>query len=332
MTFKKQKGVTRMKNKIKNTIILTSLAIFFMHLINRFIFTISTIKDILKSDTGHSYEWRFGKIFYTKQGVGSPILLVHDLNTYGSAYEWDEIVHTLSRTHTVYTIDLLGCGRSDKPVMTYTNYLYVQLISDFVKNVIRHRTDVIGSGLSSSFIIMAGYNDDTLFDKIMMINPDSLSALNRIPTKRTKLLKFLIEIPVIGTAVYNIIVNQKNTENAFIENYLFNPFRLKTKYVNASYEAAHIGGANAKYLLSSLKGNYINASISRSIKEINNSIFIVGGEEEPNIQKSVREYEDANNSIESIILDNVKHFPQIESPEALLEHIHVFFYTRVDTL
>ena len=81
----------------------------------------------------HQYSSRFGDIFYTKKGHGTPLLLIHDLKCAASAAEWDSIIDSLAENHTVYALDLLGCGRSEKPKMTYTNYIYVQLINNFIK-------------------------------------------------------------------------------------------------------------------------------------------------------------------------------------------------------
>ena len=64
-------------------------------------------------------------------------LLIHDLTPSSSAYEWSKMIDELAESHTVYALDLLGCGRSDKPSITYANYLYVQLITDFAKQVIK---------------------------------------------------------------------------------------------------------------------------------------------------------------------------------------------------
>ena len=50
-----------------------------------------------------------------------------------------KVIDKLAENHAVYALDLLGCGRSEKPKITYTNYLYVQLISDFIKNVIHEK-------------------------------------------------------------------------------------------------------------------------------------------------------------------------------------------------
>ena len=50
-----------------------------IHIANRFIDATSQLKDMLEQPHSKTYDWRFGKIFYTKQGHGTPILLIHDI-------------------------------------------------------------------------------------------------------------------------------------------------------------------------------------------------------------------------------------------------------------
>ena len=45
-------------------------------------------------------------------------------------------------------------------------------------------------------------NDDTLIDRIIMINPQSLVSLAKVPSKQSKLLKNILYMPVIGTFIY----------------------------------------------------------------------------------------------------------------------------------
>ena len=67
------------------------------------------------------FNWKFGNISYKKYGSGKPILLIHELNCGASNMEWDRFYEELGQTNTVYMVDLLGCGLSDKPYITYTN-------------------------------------------------------------------------------------------------------------------------------------------------------------------------------------------------------------------
>lgn len=313
-----------MKHKIKNSIILTSTAMFFTHLMNKFLSATAVTKNLLKSHMGHRFSWRFGDVFYSKTGSGSPLLLIHDLDPSSSSYEWNELIQKLSKNHTVYAIDLLGCGRSDKPSMTYTNYLYVQLISDFIQQVIGSKTNVAVTGLSSSFLIMACYSNPSLFNKIIIINPESIASLNMIPTKKSKIAKFILELPIIGNTVYHILTSKKKLEYAFTEEYLFNPFHLQNKCVDVYYESAHLGQSNGKFLLSSKKGLFLNFNICKALREINNSMFIIYGDHVSNASLIADQYVRINPAIEVASIENTKHLPQLEASDQVLEYINLF--------
>lgn len=308
-------------NKLFQIAVLSSITAGTIYVINRTINLLANAKSALTDVNAAKYEWRFGNIFYTKQGEGKPVLLVHELSCGGSDLEWNKIVSEYSKTNTVYTIDLLGCGRSDKPAFTYTNFLYVQMITDFVKNVIGKRTDVVCTGSSSKFVIMACYNDDTLFDKIAIINPESI-VLNSSMATNKKLTKLLIEMPLIGTTVFNIC-NSKSSYRKLADREYFSK-RVSSKEVKHFYDASHYGTMTSKYLFASISANYTNVNISHAIKEINNSIVIIGGEDEKNISEIFMEYQEFNPAIETVMINNSKHFPQIEQPKEFLNAIKTY--------
>lgn len=313
----------KIKSKLKYIVLFSTVIAFSISIINKLIYISATLKNKLTSIKGNYYDWRFGKIFYTKQGSGSPLLLIHDLDVCSSSIEWKHVLNKLSKNHTVYTLDLLGCGLSDKPYLTYTNYLYVQLITDFIKNVIGHKTNVITSGSSSSFTLMACHNDLNLFNKIMTINPDDLFQLNYVPSKRSISLKILLDTPIIGTLIYNIIYSRNNVKESLISK-IYNYTDIISDYVDDYYESAHIQNCQGKYLFASIKGSYTNANIIHALKEINNSIYIVGGHYEKNINTIIDNYSYYNASIESTIIDDTKHYPHLESPKTFVEQVNVF--------
>lgn len=313
-----------MKKHIRNFLILTTLTTITMHIFNRVISFTSTLKNLLKSDQGQFYEWKYGRIFYTKFGKGSPILLVHDLNPASSSIEWKRITKQLSQNHTVYSIDLLGCGRSDKPNLTYTNYLYVQLLTDFIKNVIHEKTDIAATGSSCSFSIMSCNMDPEYYNKIILINPEELSELAKIPGKRKNAIKFLMDLPVIGTFIYNIKYSNSKIRSQFLETYFSKNIFVPDMFVNTYYESAHIGNSKGKYLQSSIQANYTNINIVHALKKINNSIYMIGGEENTSIQHIFQTYMDYNPSIETTLVKHSKYLPQLEMPEQLLNQVELF--------
>ena len=87
-----------------------------IHLINKAIYISATIDHLLKPETETYYDWKFGKIFYTKQGQGTPVLLIHDLNTSSSEYEWKNIVKTLSESRLFIHWISLGAGALKSPI------------------------------------------------------------------------------------------------------------------------------------------------------------------------------------------------------------------------
>ena len=98
----------------------------------------------------------------------------------------------------------------------HTNlYIYVQLINTFIKEVIGSRTDIITSGDASNISIMGCYSDSSLYNRILMINPISLKESAKYPKANHKTLKHLIELPIIGTMIYNMA----NAYNSILNNY-----------------------------------------------------------------------------------------------------------------
>ncbi len=313
-----------MKQRFKKIIFTSTIITLILFVINKIISNIAILNDLLRKGYGNYYEWRFGKIYYTKHGHGTPILLIHDLTVYSSSYEWKKTVKKLAETNMVYTIDLLGCGRSDKPVLTYTNFLYVQLLSDFIKNIIGEKTNIAATGLSGSFVLMLCNNEPSLINKIILINPESIAYINQPQTKRKKMLKLLLSVPVIGTTAYNIMINKKKLEHMFCNNLFYHKNNINQKDIDTCFEACQLSGPNGKYLLGSICGGYLSINITHALKSINNSIYIIGSSEISDNQSVIENYVSYNASIETTYIEKAGKLPHMESPDKITEYINIF--------
>lgn len=312
------------KSKIMTLLALSTGGAAATALFNKYIKITATSKNLMEESQSLCYKWRLGNIHYTKVGSGRPLLLVHDLNFSSSGYEWNLLIDKLKQNYTVYTIDLLGCGRSEKPNLTYTNYLYVQLICDFIKFEIGHRTNIIATGDSGALAIMACNNSPELFDQLMLINPDSLMSCSQIPGKNAKFYKLILDLPIVGTLLYHIASSRNMIEETFEQKYFYNPYSAKPLYIDHYFESAHLGDC-PKAVFSSMECMYTKCNIINALKRIDNSIFIVGGSEVPFVCDSIEEYKLYNSAIESSIISKTKHLPQLENPMKLLEIIYIYF-------
>lgn len=314
-----------MKKNLKHFFVLSGLAAGSIYGVNKIIETTSGIKKLLNENTGYFFEWKYGKIFYTKHGEGSPILLIHDLNPISSSIEWMKMIKKLEKNHTIYTIDLLGCGRSDKPNLTYTNYMYVQLVTDFVKKIIEEKTDVIATGSSCSFTLMAANMDDAIFNKLFFISPPSLESLQLNPNKKNILMKKLFELPIFGTFFYNVLMNENKIKLLFENEYYHNPSNISSTIVESYYEAAHAKSSNGRFLSASITSNYTNINIIPALKKIENPIFLIGSRETDKSIRIMDSYLKYDENIETAYLSHCKMLPQLEKPDKLYEIIHMFY-------
>ena len=281
----------------KKTLLFISTAIgtttLAFHVINKFIF--NTSDELSEEDSSNYYNWKFGNIYYQKTGSGSPLLLIHGLNHYSSSMEWDKVIDTLSREHTVYTIDLLGCGKSDKPAITYTCYLYVQLLTDFIRDIIGEKTDIVATGASVSFVTAACQNIADQIGHIILVCPESICTLAKAPNHKSKLLASIINLPIYGTFIYN--VGARNT--------------------------ALSDSAECRYLYSSILGHYTTVNIAHCLEGLTTSIAVISGKNAPETFEKAEEYCNVLPSIEHIEIAGCGLLPQRENADAFLEQIDI---------
>lgn len=319
-----------MKNK-KFTITLTimsliSAALCIISAINKVVNKLATSKHLLDSKNKEIYHWRFGDISYSVSGEGKPVLLIHNLKEDSSSIEWSEIIPKLSRTNKVYAIDLLGCGLSERPTITYTSYMYTQLINDFIRNVIKRKTNIVATGKSVSFVLGACSVNEENFGELILINPESIRNLHKTPSKRTKTAQLILKTPAVGTLIYQLLTTKNITREHFEEDYFFDTENIPDALIDYYYESEHLRGRRAKNMFTSIVGRYTNANIIQTLKNINNNIHILAGAEIPHIESHIKEYQYYNPAIEAEYINYTRGLPQLEAPKEVLKYINLYLY------
>ena len=307
-----------MKKRLETLIKLGIFAAVAMYFANKFVESSALLRKLLKNSSGNYYHWSHGSIYYTEQGNGSPLLLIHDLYPSSSGAEWSEVVAELSKTNRVYVIDLPGCGRSAKPYITYINYFFVQFLHDFITDIIQEKTSVITTGNSGSFAIMAAHMYPDLFGKLTFVNPVTPEKLSAVPTPSLKFAKSIMDCPVLGTFLYYIFSSENEIEYNFTETYFYNPFLVSSKNLHTYYEAAHWKQGEGRHLLASLYSNYINTDVSIPFTGLTQEIHLICGGEMPNADAIISAYQKLNSDIKVSTIAKTKMLPQLEAPAKFL--------------
>jgi pimeloyl-ACP methyl ester carboxylesterase len=201
---------------------------------------------------GNYYDWRFGKIFYTVNGEGPPLLLVHGIGLGKSSRDWDAYTDGLAKKHRVYAIDLLGFGYSEAPAITYSAYLYTALIRDFLSQVIGSPVKVITKGHSAVFAVKAYTQAPDCIEKIVLVNPFAKK------TDDNRLLGFLLSFPVIGAVIYRII-------------------GVRLFLSKANYTAARIQGAQTRFVFADAVSGLLEADVTKDLTQIKIPVLKIRG-------------------------------------------------------
>ncbi|MBW4536854.1 MAG: alpha/beta fold hydrolase [Pleurocapsa minor HA4230-MV1] len=120
---------------------------------------------ITQSVPGTYWQWRGNSIYYVSGGEAQsnkpPLLLVHGFGA--STDHWRKNIIQLQSQFQVWAIDLLGFGRSAKPKQEYSGNLWREQLHDFITEVIRQPTVLVGNSLGgyASLCVAAEYLQST---------------------------------------------------------------------------------------------------------------------------------------------------------------------------
>lgn len=191
------------------------------------------------------------------------------------------------------------------------------MLESFVTNIIKEEVTVVASNISASFVIMTNHINKNIFNKIILINPVSLKQLDMIPNELSKAKKTMIQLPFIGTFIYNVMNNMQHIDKSFRTRYVTKHQLVSSTVEDIYYEAAHKNGSNGKFLYSSLLGNYLNNSITHAIKTLSTPTLIIGCVEMKRYEHTLDDYHKVNSNLDIIRINNGSLYPHIEIPEKI---------------
>jgi pimeloyl-ACP methyl ester carboxylesterase len=147
-----------------------------------------------------TWRWRGWPIHYSYATPPAPmvdqppLLLLHGFGA--SIGHWRKNIPTLSQTHTVYAIDLLGFGQSAKAPASYDTTLWVDQVYEFWRTFIGRPIVLVGHSLGSNIgLAIAARHPEMLAGLIMFTLPDA-SVLDLPAFLRSPRLKPLINLPL----------------------------------------------------------------------------------------------------------------------------------------
>jgi pimeloyl-ACP methyl ester carboxylesterase len=219
--------------------------------------------------------WRGHRVAFTRHGQGSPVLFVHGMYAGASSFEWRHTVPALAERHTVFSVDLLGFGRSDRPAARYSPGLYQALLADVVARVVRDACTVVASGLSAAQLIALAARDPGRIASVALVAPTGVAHLREPVAAGGRTARALLAAPLVGNALYHRLTSPAKMREQLQAMYFDD--RLVTPELVASYvrSAQQPGG---KYAISALLDGRLNVDVRAAVRRLRLPTLLLWGD------------------------------------------------------
>ncbi len=228
---------------------------------------------------------------------------MHSFAPGASSYEWRKNVDALAGQFRVYALDLLGFGLSDRPAIDYSAETYIDLLGDFLKEVVGQPAVVVAHGLSGAYAVTCAYRRPQLFEKLILVSPPVALLEEYTPDILHTALKVVLKAPIVGESIYNLLTSRRAIQDYYDRQGYHNPGLITDQLVEYVFNSAH--QENSHYPAISLWGKELAANIQEPLARLRVPVTAIWGREEAQQPgEASRIYKLVNPKIETRILDH----------------------------
>ena len=208
----------------------------------------------LPAMTGSAYVVLQGeRVYYESGGSGTPVVLVHGIGAGNSSHLYRNNTAALAARHRVYAFDFPGFGRSGARAMRYTNDLYVAVLQDFLRQVVREPAAIVGGSLGADYAVRAAVETPELITRLLLSNPSGFGNLNGAADEGRW---NLFANSLVGDIAFGLIRTDLGL-NVFLWNSVYLDRSLVTPEVTALY-SGNLRDAHKQYAPYSFFSGYLN--------------------------------------------------------------------------
>jgi pimeloyl-ACP methyl ester carboxylesterase len=227
--------------------------------------------------TRRPWSWHGSEIFATEAGSGPPVLLVHGIYTAASSYEFRTLFALLARRHRVVAFDLIGCGLSDKPKLSYHAELFVEQIVDALDAFADEPVSVVASSLGAAFAIRAATRVHDRIARLAVICPTGLGGtLDKGPKGPGPAITALFRTPVLGEAAFNALASKASIRSFLRKQVYADPSRVTPDVVDHYYAVAH--QPRARFVPAAFAGGALDCDVARDLPFLTIPLHVLWGE------------------------------------------------------
>ena len=226
-----------------------------------------------------SYPWKYGEISYQRLGRGPALTLLHSFGPGHDAEEWRVFAQILGTDHTLFVPDLLGWGRSDKPHIAYDSALYLQLITEFLEDVLASRSTVIAAGSAAAYAVRVAAERPDLVSALALLVPGGIEVQRPGADLKRAVSYRLLRLPIFRTTALNALTSRSALTQYLKREIFHRDEQVDVGRVEHYYRSSHQPGSH--WALTSYLRGELDLEIESILPRLSVPLWIGWGRHAP---------------------------------------------------
>ncbi|MEA5618131.1 alpha/beta fold hydrolase [Cronbergia sp. UHCC 0137] len=269
--------------------------------------------------------WRGRQIHYTyirphhNHQNTTPLILLHGFGA--SIGHWRHNLEVLGQHHTVYALDMLGFGASQKAAINYSVELWAEQVYDFWKTFIGQKVILIGNSIGSLIsLVAASAHPDMVEGIVMMSLPDPTLEQEAIPVFLQPLVTGIKKIVASGLILKPIFyfVRQPNVIRRWASLAYATPAAITDELVEILASPPQDRGSARAFsaLFKATIGVNFSPNVKKILPNLTIPMLLIWGKKDRFVPPALAtQFARYNEKLELLYLEDVGHCPHDESPE-----------------
>ncbi|MDX2231640.1 MAG: alpha/beta fold hydrolase [Leptolyngbyaceae cyanobacterium bins.349] len=295
---------------------------------------------------GHQRDWvwrgwrtRYTYLRAQQDNQSAPMILLHGFGA--SIGHWRQNLPTLGQHHTVYALDMLGFGASEKVTAPYGIEFWVEQVYDFWQTFVRQPVILVGNSIGSLICLAVAAQHPDMVRAIVMLNlPDSsvlespkwlsgaLSCLHPVTQPLLGAVKWVVTLPPVFNTLFWAI-RQPAMLRLWAKQAYATPSAITDELIDIFSSPAYERGA-ARTLRAMVNGKPTSTSLTAKVSyaakdvlpQLQMPILLFWGLKDKMVPPALaRRFLKYSASLELVEIEEAGHCPHDEHPELVNREI-----------
>ena len=220
--------------------------------------------------------------YYSTEGEGTPIVLLHGGGVDHAMLSWKTIMQTWTGSQPLVALDLPGYGNSDKPELEYSLSFYTGFLKAFLDTLNAQNVTLCGLSMGGAIALQYALRYPDYIGKLVLVAPWGVSA--SVPY--SLMGRLLVRLP-LNQAAYKTLQNRWLAKNIIAGSLIGNREKITPEILDEVQTAAYSKDAARvfqSFQISELWGEHPVGHLIPLLPQIKVPILFIQGDKDPGVK------------------------------------------------